>query len=76
MTFRINIKNKNSFILSYTNNSKYIVFPKLILIHIFLAQSGSITEKLLFIKGFQQLIGSLPCKYGSSKVEAYMRLYL
>ena len=78
MIFRINIKNKNSFIsaLSYENRSRYIIFSQLILSDNFLAQSGSSTEKFLFIKDFHQFIDSLPCEYGSSKVEAHVRLHI
>ena len=78
MIFRIDVKNKNSFIRapSYENGSKYIIFPKLILIHNFLAQSGSSTEKFLFIKVLHQFIDSFSCKYGSSKVEAHVRLHI
>jgi len=76
MIFGINVKDKNSFIqaLSYANRSKYIIFPELILIDNFLAQSGSSTEKLPFIKDFHRFIDSFSYKYGSSKVEAYVRL--
>ncbi|AGO61673.1 hypothetical protein FACI_IFERC00001G1693 [Ferroplasma acidarmanus Fer1] len=78
MIFRIDVKNKNSFIRapSYENGSKYIIFPKLILVHNFLAQSGSSTEKFLFIKDFQQFIDSFSYKCGSSKVEAHVRLHI
>ena len=76
MVFRINGKNKNSVtpVPSYEEGSKYLVFPKFLLIHDFLAQSGSITEKLLFIKVFHGFIGSLSCENGSSKMEAHVRL--
>ncbi|ARD84572.1 hypothetical protein FAD_0663 [Ferroplasma acidiphilum] len=78
MIFRINVKNENSFlqVILYENGSKYLVFPKLILIHNFLAQSGSSTEKFLFIKVLHQFIDSFSCKYGSSKVEAHVRLHI
>lgn len=78
MIFRINVKNKILFIqvLSYANGSKYIIFSELIFIDNFLAQSGSSTEKFLFIKDFHRFIDSLPCEYGSSKVEAHVRLHI
>ncbi len=78
MIFRVNVKNKNSVIqvLSYENKNKYIIFPELILIDNFLVQSGSSTEKFLFIKDFHRFIDSLPCKCGSSKVEAHVRLHI
>ena len=54
MIFRVNVKNKNSVIqaLSYENRNKYIIFPELILIDNFLAQSGSSTEKLYAAIGY------------------------
>ena len=78
MIFIINVKNKILFIqvLSYENVIKYLVFPELILFHNFLGKSGSSTEKFLFIKAFQRFIDSLPCEYGSSKVEAHVRLHI
>jgi hypothetical protein len=78
MIFRIDVKNKISVIqvVLYENGSKYLVFPKLILIHNFLAQSGSSTEKFLFIKDFHRFVDSLQCKCGSSKVEAHVRLHI